>query len=453
MIKHLDRSPQLPNEFTLAFHELKLFKHLRDAHITKAMGFTCSYLFQLIFCLAFHGKNWFRLLESKPNQFSPAKDAVYRFLNCSKYAWRHFLLALSSHTIQMVNGLTAENRVKVLIVDDSTYERNRSKKVELLSRCFDHSPTKHRYYRGFRMLTLGWSDGFSFLPVDFALLSSKNSLMNGINETIDKRTSGYKRRLEALESAPQLVKSMVKRALSKGVSASYVLMDTWFTHEPLLLSLKEEGIDVIGMINDRKQRYYWEGKSATLRELFTLAPLIQGKKYILRSICVELKSGLPVKIVFIQNRNKKSEWLAILSTDQTLSETEIVRIYGMRWDIEVFFKTVKSLLRLQKEFQGRSFDLLISHTTIVFARYIVLSWQHRCSNDTRTLGGMFFELCDEVSQLDWIIALQTLLDVIEDAAKNANRKITNLIKSQLQQWMSGLPSYIKAYLSFSCCES
>jgi hypothetical protein len=453
MIKHLDQSPQLPNEFTSAFHELKMLKHLRDAHITKAMGFTCSYLFRLIFCLVFHSKNWFRLLESKPNQYFPAKDAVYRFLNCSKYAWRRFLLALSSYTIQKVDGLTTANRVKVFIVDDSTYERNRSKKVELLSRCFDHSPTKHRYYRGFRMLTLGWSDGFSFLPVDFALLSSKNSLMNGIDETIDKRTSGYKRRLEAFESAPQLVKSMVKRALSEGVSASYVLMDTWFTHEPLLLSLQEEGIDVIGMINDRKQRYYWEGKSATLRELFTLAPVVQGKKHILRSICVELKSGLPVKIVFILNRNKKSEWLAILSTDQTLSETEIVRIYGMRWDIEVFFKTVKSLLRLQKEFQGRSFDLLISHTTIVFTRYIVLSWQHRCSNDTRTLGGMFFELSDEVSQLDWVVALQTLLDVIEDVAKKANKKIKNLIKLQLQQWLAGLPSYIKAYLCFSCCES
>lgn len=63
------------------------------------------------------------------------------------------------------------------------------------------------------MLTLGWSDGFSFLPIYFALLGSPNSLINGINETIDKRTSGYKRRLEALEPAPQLVTSTVKRAL------------------------------------------------------------------------------------------------------------------------------------------------------------------------------------------------------------------------------------------------
>jgi hypothetical protein len=115
--------------------------------------------------------------------------------------------------------------------------------------------------------------------------------------------------------------------------------------------------------------------------LFTIAEPHQGKKEILRSTKVQTKSGLWVKIVFIQNRNKKREWLAILSTDVTLSETEIVRIYGMRWDIEVFFKTTKSLLRLQKEFQGRSYDMLISHTTIVFTRYIVLAWQHRCSNE------------------------------------------------------------------------
>lgn len=53
-----------------------------------------------------------------------------------------------------------------------------------------------------------------------------------------------------------------------------------------------------------------------------------------------------VKVVFVQNRNKKSEWLAILSTDCTLSEQKIVVIYGMCWDIEVFFKTTKSLLSL-----------------------------------------------------------------------------------------------------------
>jgi len=109
--------------------------------------------------------------------------------------------------------------------------------------------------------------------------------------------------------------------------------------------------------------------------------------------------------VFIQNRNKKSNWLAILSTYSTLLEQEIVKIYGILWVVEVFFKTTITLLKLQKEFQGRSYDGLISHTTIVFARYIVLSWQNRCNKDNRTLGGLFYDLCDEIDELDWAIAL------------------------------------------------
>jgi hypothetical protein len=157
-------------------------------------------------------------------------------------------------------------------------------------------------------------------------------------------------------------------------------------------------------------------------------------------------------VIFIQNRNKRSEWLAILSTDCTLSEREIIRIYGMRWDIEVFFKATKSLLRLQKEFQGISYDLLVSHTTLVFSRYIVLSWQNRCNTDERTLGGIFYELCDEVNELDWAFALQQLIEILEDVLKKSNKKIKKLMQSQLQHWMATLPNYIKAYLPISICE-
>ncbi|BAU29633.1 putative transposase ISC1217 [Aneurinibacillus soli] len=101
-------------------------------------------------------------------------------------------------------------------------------------------------------------------------------------------------------------------------------------------------------------------------------------------------------MVFVRHRSKKKEWLAILCTDLFLTEEEIIETYGIRWDIEVFFKCTKSLLRLQKEFHGRSYDLLVSHTTIVFSRYIVLAWQNRQSTDRRTLGGLFLALCEKV---------------------------------------------------------
>jgi hypothetical protein len=129
-----------------------------------------------------------------------------------------------------------------------------------------------------------------------------------------------------------------------------------------------------------------------------------------------------------------------------LSEEEIIRIYGIRWDIETFFKCTKSLLRLQKEFQGRSYDLLISHTTIVFARYILLTWQQRCNTGERTLGGLFMCLADELNELDWAIALTTLLDLLSDISSKFSKKVKKYINCQLRDWFAGLPNYIKVYL-------
>ncbi|WP_157047837.1 hypothetical protein [Cellulosilyticum ruminicola] len=65
---------------------------------------------------------------------------------------------------------------------------NRSKSVELLAKVYDH--VFHRYQKGFTMLTLGWSDGYNFLPVDFAMLSSstESNCLVKASTTIDKKT-------------------------------------------------------------------------------------------------------------------------------------------------------------------------------------------------------------------------------------------------------------------------
>lgn len=452
MINQTPQENQLPKEIQAAFKELKVLQHLRNAGFKKRFGFTCSYLFQIVFCLIFHHRNWYQLLESPQGETFPGKDSVYRFLNHDKFSWRRFLSNLSSSTIHTVTGLTAAERVKVLIIDDSMYDRNRSKAVELLARFKDHA--RGCYYKGFRMLTLGWSDGHTFIPVDFSLLSSSKSKINDISTEIDKRTCGYQRRLEALKSAPEIIPTMIDRALAAGISASYVLMDSWFTYAPLVQKIVERGLDVIGMVKPVNQRYLVGDRWLNLKELYCVAYSVQGaKKAILRSIHTKMAPNIPVKVVFVRHRTNKNEWLAILSTDCSLSEEEIIRIYSSRWDIETFFKCTKSLLRLQKEFQGRSYDLLVSHTTIVYSRYILLAWQHRQNTDERTLGGLFLALCDEVSSLDWAIALQQLLEILNGVSKKVNKSITNLIKRQLQHWLAGLPNYIKAYLPDLCCES
>ena len=46
-----------------------------------------------------------------------------------------------------------------------------------------------------------------------------------MNELINLH--GYKRRVEALQKAPDVIPDMIKRALSQGTDTNYVLMDTW----------------------------------------------------------------------------------------------------------------------------------------------------------------------------------------------------------------------------------
>jgi hypothetical protein len=445
----------LSQDLKNSFSELNVGKHLRNSGITKKLGFSCLSIFQLLFLLVFEHRNWYQAGLSKQAPDLPGKDAIYRFLKVPTFNWRKFLSSLSFEVIQHFQKLTSSKRVSAFILDDSVYSRNRSKNVELLALIHDHVTQK--FVKGFSMLTLGWSDGFSFVPVDFALLSSakKTNRFCEMDSSIDKRTSGFKRRKESLQSKPDVAAKLIQNALDTGLNADYVLMDTWFTHAPLIESITEKGLFVIGMVKQMKQRYRYNGKLLKLDGLFKLVRPTLQKKDILGSIQVRLQTEKQtlVKILFVRNRNKKSEWLAILSTDTALSDEEIVRIYGIRWDIETFFKCSKSLLKLAKEFQGRSYDSMISHTTLVFTRYILLEWSRRNEQDPKTIGHLFFLMCDEIKDLDMFTALKELLELFETMSKGSVSLCTKTLNSQLVQWFESLPSYIKSALSFSVCES
>lgn len=94
----------------------------------------------------------------------------------------------------------------------------------------------------------------------------------------------------------------------------------------------------------------------------------RGRSAYLLSVEAEaVKDGkhLPVRLVYVCNKNKRSDYLVLVSTDLTLSEEEIIQTYGKRWNIEVFFKMCKSYLKRGKETRSISYDALTAHTAIV----------------------------------------------------------------------------------------
>ena len=112
--------------------------------------------------------------------------------------------------------------------------------------------------------------------------------------------------------------------------------------------------------------------------------------------------------MFVRDR-RKTDWLALLSTDIHLPDEDVVRIYGKRWDIEVLFKMAKQHLKLAKEIQCRDFDALIAHTTLVFMRYQFIAYCTRMESDHRSFGDLFYACCDELSDISFVEALHRLL--------------------------------------------
>ena len=452
MIYQNDKKENTQNQFSNSLKELQIGKLLRKANITKSCGISAYEVFQFLLLLVFQGKNLFRFLNSKHKDQDVSKNTYYRFLNETAYNWSRFLLLLAVKVTTAFDALTRPERVKVLILDDSVIKRNRSKAVELLARVYDH--VEHKCQKGFTLLTLGWSDGYSFIPTGFNMLSSasKSNRYNEVSDKIDHRTNGYKFRKESMMHKTDAAILLIKRALQAGIHADYVLMDTWFTTEPMIKEILNTGIDAIGMVKQLKQRYTYRGKQYKLPELKKFVSF-EGTGNIFGALVVTTKTGIPVKIVFVRNRNKKSECLYILSTDISLNNSEIVRIYGNRWSIECFFKSSKTFLKLGTEFQSHNYGAMVSHTTIVFTRYIILEWIRRNQNDQKTYGELFFMFCDDIQDMDLTNALQSLMALFVEHISTLSADITSVIKSKVAEWISSQASFIQVLFGNMCWES
>lgn len=404
---------ELPSSRVAAFfRQFNVVNLAGRCGISKAKGVTPGTLLITLVSLPFLGQNIYRAVVSNP-RCAFGKDSVYDFLASSRFSWRRFLLQLSFKATTMLDSLTHKNRETVLILDDTTIERPRAKKVELLARVFDHC--EGRFLKGFRMLTLAWSDGASLVPLDFALLSSADpcNRYQGVTKSVDRRSCGAMRRREATTKSTALLVPMLRRALATGIKARYLLMDSWFGL-PSVISALCPLLPVICMVKRTpKILYGFGGKRLTLEGIYRLLKKRRGRAKVLASAVVTLNDGQNARLVFVRNRRKK-DWLAILSTDTSLPEADVVRIYGKRWDIEVFFRTAKQFLGLEKGCQARDFDTLIAHATIVLMRYTILCVEQRRNNDQRTLGLLFHACCEEMRDLSYLESLKRILELTRD---------------------------------------
>ena len=398
---------------------------LKSSNAVKIKGFAVIEIFQYLFMLVFAHRSIY--MDMKKDTVPFAKDTVYRFLNSARINWLRFTTRLSAKIIEdAIAPLTSEQRENVLIIDDSVFERNRSKKVELLTKVFDHA--KRNYIYGFRMLTLGWN----------------------IPESIDKRTNAYKRRKLSRSKANDAMITLIKEAKDACIKASYVLFDSWFASPDSICKVRNLGYDVIAMIKKTSKVFYeYNGKMMSVCDIYKSNKKRRGRSKYLLSVDVNVVKNdnvIPAKIVFVRNRNKRSDYLCILSTDTSLTEDEIIRIYGKRWSIEVFFKVCKSYLCLTKECRSISFDAMTAHTAVVFTRYMMLAVSKRESEDPRSMGELFMCCTDELADVSFAQAFSLLMDLFVGHAVEYLTISEQEISAFVDKFLEAIPDALKIKL-------
>ena len=267
-------------------------------------------------------------------------------------------------------------------------------------------------------------------------------------KSFDKRTLAGKRRTLAQKKAPEAMMELLTTAKSAGLSADYVLFDSWFSNPAQITAIKTGGMDVIAMIKKSSRiDYIYEGKSLNIKEIYSRNKKRRGRSRYLLSVDVMVGKDdpIPAKIVCVRNKANRKDWLAFICTDTTLSEEEIIRVYGKRWQIEVFFKTCKSTLNLIGECHSLSYDALTAHVAIVFTRYMLLSIEQRQNEDQRTLGELFFFLVDEMADITFCRSLGILMEALMASLQ----EILKLSDAQLAAFTTDFESRLPEYLQIA----
>lgn len=404
-----------PNSFLAVKKELSISSHMnrlcREKRVKRNdVGFAVSDVFSLLIILPlFMMKTVDALYKSTYRTIAEMqKDTIYRLLNNEKIPWRRVLLSVVKTFLKKTDSDSEEDAEfpRVFILDDTAIKK-RGRKIEGVSIVHDH--TEKKYHLGYKAQTLCYSDGMSLLPVDVSLHQEKKLSLKERKRQFKKKrhqsSAGAKRKKELSMKKSTSSEKMLKRADKNGIRASYVLADSWYFSEQLIQTTR-------GLKGDKEECHYAGGVKGTVKFMCNgkLRSLKGHRKYAQRKKHVSVSRTwrncryiqLPVRyrnipmILFMTRFPNQKQWRAFITTDTSLSFEAFMKLYSMRWQIEVFFKESKQLLGLGS-CQSQTFDAQIAATTRSFIAYIILAYYKRVVH-YETIGGLFREFSESARE-------------------------------------------------------
>lgn len=449
------------------FTVLHIQSHLTGAGIRKPGGFSPRHLLFVLTNLAFlHIKTVHDLMHRPLHSlFVAQKDAFYRFKK-AEWSWGPFYRRFLAFLGQRLRwSETARDHCFIL---DSSALPKRGRRLEHLSFVYDHSQGKT--VKGYEILALGLLTPGNFYPVSFGHHFSRTAPAQAPEARPVKSRGEVARRLqEARElSKPALGLKMLKAALARGISASYLLVDAWFTSPAFCRRVQELGLQVIGRLKRGHTLYYQGEVGLTLDQLYQVHKHLLVKVPTLGlsliRVPVTCSNGLKGAIVLTKGYKEpdvetrpggkiKAEppWAAFFTTDLTLTAAQVVHKYLGRWSIEVFFKEAKQRLGLGQE-QGRSFAAQVFSVTQAFFRYSLLAYLLEHDEQSQTIGDLFRQLEEETGKLTFLERLWQYLVTFMKSVLTTLAQFCDP-EPQFRAYLDAITNTFNRFSPFQGCET
>ncbi len=285
-----------------------------------------------------------------------------RFLGEYKWSNEYVDHKRIKHSLNIVRNTVEEGTVGFLIIDDSLSKKDKStKKIEGLDYHHSHSDGKTMWSHC--IVTSHYKISEYSLPLNFKLYLRKQFF-----GTKTKRLFKNKQQL-----AMQLMDEFVPVT-----ETTYLLVDAWYTSGKLMLHALSKGYHTIGRIKSNRVIYPGgiktgvKGFSAFISKEETCPVTAGDDTYYVYRYEGKINDLENAVILICWSKADLSDKPAfILSTDVSLTTSEILTYYQNRWDIEVSYRYHKNSLGFD-EYQVESLTSIKRFWSMVFMTYTFL---------------------------------------------------------------------------------
>ncbi|MBL7113143.1 MAG: transposase [Bacteroidales bacterium] len=295
----------------------------------------------------------FRCVTIEAEHAESGKDSYYGIKNNSLTNWRAIVMAMffRFEVLKQRSETTVKEGIRCFIADDTAMQK-RGKTIEGISRIWDH--VFHRSILGFKGLFLAYWDSVNLIPIDFSLHNEKGkntkkpfgftpkALKARYHKDRPKTSPGSQRIKELEISKITSLINMIERALKLGIKAEYLLVDSWFMCEELIRTIFDKpGMFILGMFKFGKAKYDLNEKQYSAKQLLQRCKrtmkVKRSRKIKAHYYVVNVGyKGMQVRL-FLSRYPNQTSWNLLLTDNMYLSFDEAIKIYQIRWGIEVFF--------------------------------------------------------------------------------------------------------------------